>query len=68
VVRDLCQLLRCGLGRTDIHVAVYLAAIGADNLSLEKPGQVDSQPALADARGADNSDETSQFNNSPLSP
>jgi hypothetical protein len=46
--------LRGRLGGADIHGAVDLAAIGADNLSLVKPGQVESQPALADARGADN--------------
>ena len=48
-----------GLGGADGHAAVYLAAVGVDDLAAEVLGQLHRQRGLADGGGADDADEGS---------
>ena len=47
MVPDLLLGLFGGLGRADIHAAVDLHRVHADDLAVEGPGQLESQPGLA---------------------
>ena len=41
-----------GLGCADVHLPVYLAAVGTDDLPIEGPGKVHGQGALAYGGGS----------------
>jgi len=47
VMSDKRQFLPARLGRTDIHMTVYLSAVSAYYLSIKILSQTKSQPALA---------------------
>ena len=53
VVPGLCLLLPAGLGGADVHMAIYLAAIGTDDFAIEYPGKMESQLAFTDTGRAD---------------
>ena len=55
VVLDLLAAVGRGLGRADVHAAVDLHGVDADDLAFEAPGQLKRQCALA--RGRDTQDQ-----------
>ena len=53
VVRHGGAVFRRGFGRADVHVPVYLPAVGVDDLAVEGAGQIHRQGTLAHGGGAD---------------
>ena len=62
MVSDLLLGLFGGLGRADVHAAVDLHRVHADDLAVQRPGQLEPQPGLAGSRHAQDQDHSMIYN------